>query len=94
MSDISNGDGTIDITMKVGQLHSVHENPDWPMFSYERPASILWNAIANGLHKRGWSEDKIREWLQSKNPRYALDGSLGTAIEEIGKIFAMDAEKV
>lgn len=60
----------------------------WPMYSYERPAYLLWNAIAAALHKRGWSDDKIKAWLQSRLPRKALDGSLGDSLERLGKRFA------
>jgi predicted transcriptional regulator len=75
----------MDITGEIGPLWQSSEAPEWPMYSYARPASILWNAIANELHARGWSEAQIKEWLQSKEPRWALDGALGDAIELIAR---------
>ena len=74
-----------DISDKVGQLHGKDcwgNDPEWPMYSYDRPAYILWNAIAKNLHSRGWSDEQIKAWLQSKNTRWALDFSLGDAIAE------------
>ena len=87
---------SIDITDKIGQLYSLrgsrahprHPLPEWPMYSYERPASILWNALANALHQRGWTEGEIRDWLQSKYARWALDGYLGEAILQIAESYA------
>ena len=69
-----------DITDKIGPLYVAPEPPEWPMYSYDRPSYLLWNAIAKSLHERGASDDQIKEWLQSKEPRWALDGSLGDDI--------------
>jgi predicted transcriptional regulator len=76
-----------DCTDKIGQLGS---DCEWPMYSYERPAYILWNAIAQNLHRRGWTDKQIKEWLQSKNTRWALDGDLGAIIQELGDQWATD----
>ena len=79
-----------DYTGKMGPLWPdmwVKNPPEWPMYSYERPASILWDAIANELHERGWSDDKIGGWLRSKGPRWALDGDLGEIIRDIGTLY-------
>lgn len=78
--------GRYDCTLYIGQLHT--EECAWPMYSYDRPSSILWNGIAEALYKRGWSDKQIRHWLQSKEPRWALDGSLGEAIEKLASDFA------
>jgi hypothetical protein len=79
----------IDITDKIGSLYNgTKELPEWPMYSFDRPAYYLWNAIANGLHQRGWTEEQIKDWLQSKSARWALDGSLGESIEQLGAEFA------
>lgn len=78
-----------DISGKIGPLYGpVTPEPEWPMYSYERPAWMLWNAIANELHTAGWSEEKIRDWLQSKSARWALDGDLGDALRDMGKKYA------
>lgn len=62
----------------------------WPMYSYNRPSDILWNAIAANLHKRGWNEKRIKEWLQSKAPRWALDCELGEALAAVGDKYAAE----
>ena len=78
-----------DISGKIGPLYgSVNPNPEWPMYSYERPAWIVWNAVATSLHNRGWKDDAIKDWLQSKNPRWSLDGSFGEALEDLAKKWA------
>jgi|KBSMisStandDraft_5_1062788.scaffolds.fasta_scaffold99877_5 hypothetical protein len=80
-----------DISDKVGQLHGKDcwgNDPEWPMYSYDRPAYILWNAIAKNLHKRGWSDTKIKKFLQSKDTRWALDMGLGEALQNLGDEFA------
>lgn len=77
-----------DCTLEIGQLAPLDRKPLWPMYSFDRPASILWNSIAAALHKRGWSDAKIKAWLQSKRPRWALDDELGTRLERLGRSFA------
>jgi hypothetical protein len=79
-----------DITGKVGDLYPT-TNPEWPMFSFDRPSYILWNAIGKVLDEAGWTEDQVKDWLQSKSPRWALDGTLGDAIKTLGKAFAETA---
>lgn len=81
-------DGIYDCSMFIGQLYDRSEKPAWPMYSFDRPSTILWNAIANGLYQRGWNDDQIKEWLQSKGPRWALDRSLGDAITALGAEYA------
>jgi hypothetical protein len=76
-----------DCTSYIGPLFA-EKNVAWPMYSYERPGSILWNAIAGELNKRGWTDDEIKAWLASKEPRWALDGSLGDAVQALGVEFA------
>lgn len=84
---------SIDITGKIGPLNNTFINPEWPMYSYERPAYIFWNAIANGLHKAGWTEEQIREWLQSKGPRHALDFALEEKLIQLGQEYAQTLVK-
>jgi hypothetical protein len=78
-----------DITGKIGPLWRNREEPEWPMYSYERPAWMLWQAIAGVLNKRGWTEEEIQTWLQSKGARWALDGDLGEQIERLGREYAL-----
>lgn len=81
----------LDITGKIGPMFHeqwVKNPPKWPMYSYERPAWILWNAIANSLARRGLTEEQIKTWLQSKDARLALDDKLGDMLRELGETFA------
>lgn len=80
-----------DCTSWVGPLWpmmAVERPAPWPMYSFERPSTILWNAVATALNRKGWSDDEIKSWLQSKGPRWALDNELGTSLEVIGELFA------
>jgi len=82
-----------DITMHIGplwpeRLAATITSAPWPMLSYERPANILWNALAAELFANGWTDDAIREWLQSKAPRWELDGELGDHLSALGKLYA------
>lgn len=54
----------------------------------------LGTIIARGLHRRGWTDEEIKAWLQSKNPRWALDGELGDLITSIGEIYSRGLEKM
>lgn len=73
----------LDITGKIGPLYASKEAPEWPMYSFERGGYVLWGAIADEMHKAGFSEEKIQEWLQSKCARWAMDGELGEAVREV-----------
>lgn len=77
-----------DITGKVGSLYPATHDIEWPMYSYDRPAYKLWNAIGKRLTEHGWTEGEVKAWLQSKDTRHALDGALGDAIEKLGAEFA------
>lgn len=79
-----------DCTGKIGPLYADARTPEWPMFSFDRPSSIVWNAIAANLNKRGWSDQRIRDWLASKNTRWALDGSLGDELAAFADKWATD----
>jgi hypothetical protein len=75
-----------DCTGHIGQLFK--SDCDWPMYSFDRPAYIFWNAFAKTFHDAGWSDDKIRDWLQSKEPRWLLDGDLSETIASVAEDFA------
>jgi hypothetical protein len=83
-------DGSFDCTGDIGPLFPrPNVNPvTCPMYSFERPAFTLWNAIGAGLHAKGWTEEQIRWWFQSKAARHHFDGALGEALEQIGKEYA------
>lgn len=83
-----------DISGRIGPLYGiVVPDAEVKMYSYERPAWQLWNAIYNGLRLQGWSDKDAVEWLQSKSPRWALDNELGDAIEKLGLEFAKGVKK-
>ena len=73
-----------DITADIGPLYRDGWDPKIPMYSYERPAYILWQAVFEGLQEGGMTEEQAIDWLQSKNPRRVLDGSLGAILSQIG----------
>jgi len=81
-----------DITATVGPLFPHYQSPDnppeWPMYSFDRPARILWNAIGKRLAEKGWPQNEIKDFLQSKETRWLLDGDLGDALERLGKAYA------
>ncbi len=77
-------EGNYDCTLHIGDLGS---DAPWPMYSYDRPSSILWNSIAGSLYRAGWSDEAIKDWLQSKGPRCALDADLGELLKQIGKYY-------
>jgi hypothetical protein len=72
---------------------SIQDADATPIYSYERPSNILWNAAMRGLREAGFTEKQGREYLASKMPRYALDGELGDAIEKLGYEFGKRATK-
>lgn len=59
-----------------------------PMFSFDAPSHCVWTEIANHLLNRGWSEEKIKEWLQSKQARWAMDGELGDMLRTAAAEYA------
>lgn len=81
-----------DCTGKIGPLNAWAglSPPEWPMFSFDRPSHIVWNAIAANLNKRGWSDKRIKEWLASKNTRWACDGSLGDELAALADKWATE----
>lgn len=48
------------------------ENP-FPMYSYERVASIFWNGFIEGLVESGMEDDAIESLLRSKDMRWMFD---------------------
>lgn len=61
--------------------------PEIPMYSFERPAYILWQAIFTAMVEGGASEEQALAWLTSKDPRHALDGFLGDKLRELGESY-------
>lgn len=86
-----------DITDKVCSMFNekaMNREEAWPMYSFDRAAYLLWNAIGRGMYANGWTMEEIKDWMQSKEARWALDARLGVEIEALGAKFAETAEKV
>lgn len=78
-----------DLTAHIGPMcPELTEVAQWPMYSFDRPSTMLWNAIATKLHAGGWTDEQIKVWLQSKSTRWALDGTLGDRIAKLGDEYA------
>lgn len=80
-----------DLTGHIGPMFpEITQNAEWPMYSFDRPAMLLWQAIGKKLAEGGFRNDEIKAWLQSKGPRYALDGCLGENIARLGEHYAAE----
>ena len=74
-----------DISADIGPMaHHASIPTTIPMYAYARPASILWQAVFEGMIESGKTEKQAIEWLQSKGPRYCLDGTIGDQLRELG----------
>lgn len=80
--------GEFDCTGDIGPLYPASGTVTCPMYSFHRPAYALWNAIGRELHAKGWTEEQVRWWFQSKAARHHLDGKLGDTLEGIGMAYA------
>lgn len=80
-----------DISSKVGLLYPRSDNVAWPMYSYSRPCDYFWNGFASGLLKRGCSEERIKDILQSKRTRWMFDAH-GEELEALGKRMAKQVD--
>jgi len=83
-SQCATGAHDYDCTSLLGNLES---GRSWAMYSYDRPAYIVWNAIAAQLYDHGWTDEQIKNWLQSKSPRHDLDSDLGDMLQDLGRIY-------
>ncbi len=63
--------------------------PEIPMYSYERPAYILWQAVFEGMQEAGMTESQAIAWLQGKLSRWALDGALGEGLRTMGRAYGL-----
>jgi hypothetical protein len=78
----------------TGHIGPYKSDSPWAMYSFNTPSYALWNAIASEMNSRGWDDEEIQEWLQSKAARWALDGELGEALIKLGKKFGKTAKKL
>ena len=53
-------------------------------YSYDRPAYIVGNALLNGIIRAGYTKEQAINLFYSKAYRWALDGTLGEHLEQIG----------
>lgn len=70
------------------------DDKNWPMYSFDRVASIFWNAFANALRDRGLSETEIKDQLQSKGMRWMLDGLARERIKMLGYQLGQDYKPI
>lgn len=78
-----------DISGKIGPMFE-RLDAEWPMYSYNAPATTVWNAIASSMRARGWTDEQIKGWLQSKDARWAMDGLLGDILYRVTLKWADD----
>lgn len=71
-----------DITGEIGDLYKDQDPPKYPMYSFSRPAWIVWQAVYDGMLDNGFSHEKAMEVLASKHMRWALDGDLSDILKE------------
>ena len=72
-----------DITGDIGQAYNIGP-PTIPMYSFDRPATILWQAVYDAMREAGRTDAQATEWLQSKSPRWLLDGEHGDKLRALG----------
>ena len=77
-----------DISATVGPLYPVNHDAEWPMYSYDRPATAFWQGIVDGLANEGFTDTQIKEVLQSKLMRWLFDGDGYDKVYELGKAIA------
>lgn len=73
-----------DITGKIGNMFQ-GEQPEWPMYSFNRPAYAFWQGVATELQEQGYSQQHIQGVLQSKHMRWLFDGGTSEEIEAVGR---------
>jgi hypothetical protein len=73
-----------DYTASFRPMFESHDKAAIPMYSFSRPAYMFWSAFMNGLIAGGMSEKDAKDYLCSKNTRWALDNDLGDQIERLG----------
>jgi len=87
-----------DITGQIYQLYGKEPELLLPgqsaisMYSFDRPAYLLWQSVFEGLLDRGWTQEEAIAWLQSKGPRHLLDQH-DDALRKIGSEYAKLADK-
>mgnify|MGYP000866683991 CR=1 FL=1 len=62
-----------DITADIGPLYNIG------------PPTILWQAAYDAMREAGRTDAQATEWLQSKAPRWLLDGEYGDKLRKLGE---------
>jgi len=73
-----------DITADIGPLYNAAP-PPLPIDPFDRPATILWQAAYDAMREAGRTDAQATEWLQSKAPRWLLDGEYGDKLRKLGE---------
>lgn len=80
-----------DWTGRMQDLYPASADSDAiPMYSYSRPAWTLWQAIIGELFQAGWTEREVQAYLQSRYPRWELDGELGERLRALGEAYGRE----
>ena len=78
-----------DSTADIGPRYA-GPDPTIPMYSFARPATILWQGVYDAMRADGCTHEQAIGWLQSKGARWALDGALGDRLQELGRVTGRD----
>lgn len=66
---------------KPSKYLSDGEKP-FPMYSFERAATIFWRSIIKNMYKRGMTDSEVEWLLRSKNMRWMFDQLEDKVIDE------------
>ena len=77
-----------DITGEIGPLYE-SGRPSIPMYSFDRPATILWQAVYDAMRAAGCTHEQAAAWLMSKRARWILDSEMGEQLRAIGHDFGL-----
>jgi hypothetical protein len=78
----------------TGHIGPYKSDSPWNMYSFNSPSYALWNGFASQLNNRGWSDEEIKDYLQSKQTRWLMDGDLYEELEMLGRKYAKLANKI
>lgn len=75
-----------DLSIELGPMFpACGPAPKHPMYSYDRPAWLFWQGVADQLQEQGMSEERAIAWLKSSSTRHGLDGAIEIALAELGR---------
>jgi hypothetical protein len=91
MSDEYTDEGPVE--NHIGPLYPLRDNAIHPMYSYNTPANCFWTGVVEGLRYKGWNEEEIVDWLQSKETRWLFD-ERGGEVTALGNAMVDKAKKI